>query len=113
MATSIRLARGGSKKRPYYKIVVADSRSPRDGRFIDRLGTFDPLKKADDATRLVLDASRVEGCVPRIARAPPSCSFMCMNLTPQTASQSAVAWRIAWTTFLYACSSGKAPRTTT
>lgn len=43
MATRIRLARGGKKKRPYYRIVVADSRSPRDGRFIERIGSYDPL----------------------------------------------------------------------
>ena len=43
MAVKIRLSRHGAKKRPYYRIVVADSRSPRDGRFIERLGTYDPL----------------------------------------------------------------------
>ena len=44
MSLKIRLSRGGAKKRPFYRVVVADSRSPRDGRFIERLGTFDPLK---------------------------------------------------------------------
>ena len=43
MSLKIRLSRGGAKKRPFYRIVVADARSPRDGRFIERLGTFDPL----------------------------------------------------------------------
>lgn len=60
MATSIRLSRGGSKKRPYYKIVVADSRSPRDGRFIERLGSYNPLLAKDDAARIVLDADRAK-----------------------------------------------------
>ena len=52
MATKIRLARGGSKKRPHYSIVLADSRMPRDGRFLEKLGTYDPmLPKGDEKTR--------------------------------------------------------------
>ena len=58
MATSIRLSRGGSKKRPYYKIVVADSRSPRDGRFIERIGSYNPLLTKDNPERVKLDAER-------------------------------------------------------
>ncbi len=60
MSLKIRLARGGAKKRPFYRIVIADARSPRDGRFIDRIGTFDPLKKKDDATRFVIDAEKAK-----------------------------------------------------
>lgn len=60
MATSIRLSRGGSKKRPYYRIVVADSRSPRDGAFIERIGSFNPLLAKDDEKRVVLDADRAK-----------------------------------------------------
>ena len=60
MATSIRLARGGSKKRPYYKIVVADSRSPRDGRFIERIGSYNPLLAKDSPERVKLDADRAK-----------------------------------------------------
>lgn len=59
MSLRIRLARGGAKKRPYYRIVVADSRSPRDGRFIEKLGTYNPLLPADHAERLRLKAERV------------------------------------------------------
>ena len=55
----IRLARGGAKKRPYYSIVVADSHSPRDGRFIEKVGTYNPLLKRDDPNRLTLKADRV------------------------------------------------------
>jgi small subunit ribosomal protein S16 len=55
MSLKIRLARGGAKKRPFYRIVVADSRSPRDGRYIEKIGTFDPLKAKDAADRVVLD----------------------------------------------------------
>ena len=60
MSLKIRLSRGGAKKRPFYRVVVADSRSPRDGRFIERLGTFDPLKAKDAADRLVVDAEKAK-----------------------------------------------------
>ncbi len=76
----IRLARGGAKKRPYYSIVVADSHSPRDGRFIERVGTYNPLLKKDDAQRLTLKGERItewlaKGAQPteRVAR------FLSMN----------------------------------
>jgi small subunit ribosomal protein S16 len=55
----IRLARGGAKKRPYYSIVIADSHSPRDGRFIEKVGSYNPLLKKDDAQRLVLKSDRI------------------------------------------------------
>jgi small subunit ribosomal protein S16 len=60
MSLKIRLARGGAKKRAYYRIVVADSRSPRDGRFIDHVGAYDPLKKKDDPSRVTLDTEKVQ-----------------------------------------------------
>ena len=60
MALSIRLSRGGSKKRPYYRIVVADARSPRDGRFIEKIGTYNPLLAKDDEKRVVLNADRAK-----------------------------------------------------
>ena len=60
MALSIRLSRGGSKKRPYYRIVVADARSPRDGKFIERIGNYNPLLAKDDEKRVVLDADRAK-----------------------------------------------------
>jgi small subunit ribosomal protein S16 len=60
MSLKIRLARGGAKKRAYYRIVVADSRSPRDGRFIERVGAYDPLKKKDDPSRVTLDTDKVQ-----------------------------------------------------
>ncbi len=61
MSLKIRLARGGAKKRPFYRIVVADSRSPRDGRFIEKLGTFNPLLPKDHAERVVLDIEAAKG----------------------------------------------------
>jgi small subunit ribosomal protein S16 len=68
MSLKIRLSRGGAKKRPFYRVVVADARMPRDGRFIERLGTFDPLKKKDDATRLVLDVERATAWIAKGAQ---------------------------------------------
>ena len=60
MSTAIRMSRGGSKKRPYYKIVVADVRAPRDGRYIERIGSYNPLLAKDDEKRVVLDADRAK-----------------------------------------------------
>lgn len=58
MSLKIRLARGGTKKRPFYHIVIADARSPRDGRFIEKIGTFNPLLAKDAENRVVLNAER-------------------------------------------------------
>jgi small subunit ribosomal protein S16 len=60
MAMKIRLARGGSKKRPHYSIVAADSRMPRDGRFIEKLGTYSPLLPKDSEDRIKMDVERVQ-----------------------------------------------------
>ena len=75
MATKIRLSRGGAKKRPFYRIVVADSRSPRDGRFIERVGTYNPMVAKDHPERIVLKEDRIKhwlahGALPtdRVAR---------------------------------------------
>jgi small subunit ribosomal protein S16 len=75
MGLKIRLARAGAKKRPYYHIVVADSRSPRDGRFIEKLGSYNPMLPADHAERVRLQNERIlhwvgQGALPtdRVAR---------------------------------------------
>ena len=75
MSLKIRLSRGGAKKRPYYHIVVADSRSPRDGRFIERVGTYNPMVAKDHAERLTFKEERIKywlgvGALPtdRVAR---------------------------------------------
>ncbi|MEM5470685.1 30S ribosomal protein S16 [Hoeflea sp. AS60] len=75
MGLKIRLARGGSKKRPYYHVVVADVRSPRDGRFLERLGYWNPMLAKDDAARVELNQERIQhwldhGALPtdRVAR---------------------------------------------
>ena len=58
MAVKMRLSRGGAKKRPYYYIVIATAATPRDGRYIEQVGTFDPMKKKDDPSRLQLNEER-------------------------------------------------------
>jgi small subunit ribosomal protein S16 len=75
MSLKIRLARGGSAHRPYYRIVIADSRSPRDGKFIDRVGSYNPLLGKDDEKRVVIEVEKVKawlakGALPtdRVAR---------------------------------------------
>jgi small subunit ribosomal protein S16 len=75
MSLKIRLARGGTKKRPHYRIVVAEATSPRDGRFIEKIGTFNPILPNEHAERIVVDAERAKhwlsvGALPtdRVAR---------------------------------------------
>lgn len=60
MSTKIRLARGGSKKRPFYRIVVADSHMPRDGRYIEKVGVYNPLLAKDHADRVRMDLDRIQ-----------------------------------------------------
>ncbi len=75
MALKIRLARGGSKKRPFYRIVIADIRMPRDGRFIEKVGSWNPMLDKDDENRVTLEIERIKywmsvGAIPtdRVAR---------------------------------------------
>jgi len=60
MSLKIRLARGGAKKRPFYSIVVADARSPRDGRFIEKIGTYNPMVEKDHPQRLQINEERAK-----------------------------------------------------
>ncbi len=60
MSLKMRLSRAGAKKRPFYRIVIADARAPRDGRFVEKIGTFDPMKAKEDETRLVLDTEKAK-----------------------------------------------------
>jgi small subunit ribosomal protein S16 len=60
MSLKIRLSRGGAKKRPFYRVVVADSRSPRDGRFIERIGSYNPMLEKDDPNRFAIDEDRAK-----------------------------------------------------
>jgi len=87
----IRLARGGSKKRPFYRVVAADTRMPRDGRFIEKLGTYNPLLPKDSEERVKLDLERVQywldqGAQPtdRVARFLEASGHCCQDRTQQT-----------------------------
>jgi len=60
MALALRMARGGAKKRPYYRIVVADSRMPRDGRYIEKVGTYNPMLAKGDENRVTMDVDRIK-----------------------------------------------------
>lgn len=68
MAIKIRLARHGAKKRPYYRIVIADVRAPRDGRYIERIGSYNPMLPKDDENRVILDADKVKEWLAKGAR---------------------------------------------
>ena len=69
MALKIRLARGGTKKRPHYNIVIADSRSPRDGRFIEKIGFYNPLLPREHADRIKLDVDKAKAWIAKGATA--------------------------------------------
>jgi len=73
MSLRIRLSRGGAKKRPFYRIVVADARSPRDGRFIEKIGTYDPMLPKD-AVRVKLDTERAKYWLERGAQPSERCA---------------------------------------
>lgn len=60
MALKIRLARGGSKKRPFYRVIVAEASAPRDGRFIERLGSYNPILPSENPERIVLNTDRIK-----------------------------------------------------
>ena len=89
MSLRIRLSRGGAKKRPFYRIVIADSRSPRDGRFIEKIGTYNPMLPKDGGNRLIIKEDRVKywvsvGALPsdRVARFLGDAGLMNKPATP-------------------------------
>ena len=90
MSLRMRLARGGAKKRPFYRIVIADSRSPRDGRFIEKIGFYNPMVAKDHPERLRLDEDRAKhwlsmGATPsdRVARFLGHANIIAMPSTPR------------------------------
>lgn len=101
MGVRIRLSRGGAKKRPYYRVVIADVRSPRDGRFIERVGSYNPLLSKDDPNRVKLNEERIkhwlsQGATPtdRVARFLGEASIIAMPAqrnNPQKAKPKAKA----------------------
>ena len=80
MSIKIRLARAGSKKRPFYRVVATDSRMPRDGRFIEKLGTYNPLLKKDDSDRVKLDIDKVKDWLSKGAQTTDRISRLLENL---------------------------------
>ncbi len=68
MSLKIRLARHGAKKRPYYRVVIADARAPRDGRYIERVGSYNPMLAKDDENRVILDADKIKEWLAKGAR---------------------------------------------
>jgi|TARA_R110002072_G_scaffold19100_35_gene71283 small subunit ribosomal protein S16 len=96
MALKIRLARGGAKKRPFYSIVVADARSPRDGRYIEKVGTYNPMLPQDHADRIVLKSESIanwlsKGAQPtdRVARFLSAADLMAKPVRRDQTTQSA------------------------
>ena len=96
MSLKIRLSRGGAKKRPFYKIVLADARSPRDGKFLERLGTYNPMVPQDHAERLVLKEERIKhwlsvGAQPtdRVARFFVQAGYIAAKARPDQTKQGA------------------------
>ena len=96
MGLKIRLARAGAKKRPYYHIVVADSRSPRDGRFIEKLGSYNPMLPQEHAERIRLQSERIlhwvkQGALPtdRVAKFLGHAGLAPMPVYPEQPVQSA------------------------
>jgi len=95
MSLRIRLSRGGAKKRPYYRIVVTDSRNPRDGRFIERVGTYNPMLAKDDENRVTLNQERIKhwmdlGGLPsdRVARFLAAAGMMAKPAIPNQTKQN-------------------------
>jgi len=96
MSLKIRLSRGGAKKRPFYKIVLADSHSPRDGKFLERLGTYNPMVPQDHAERLVMKEERIKhwlsmGAQPtdRVARFLAQAGYIAAKARPEQTKQGA------------------------
>ena len=81
MAIKIRLTRGGSKKRPFYRVVAADSRMPRDGRFIEKLGTYNPLLPKEDPNRVNLNIDKINDWLKKGAQVSDRISRMLENLS--------------------------------
>ncbi|WP_084421167.1 30S ribosomal protein S16 [Henriciella litoralis] len=92
MALKIRLARGGSKKRPFYRVVVADSRAPRDGRYIEKIGTYDPRQPKDSEERVKIDAEKAAEWVKKGAKPTDRVARFLSNITVEGESKPIVEW---------------------
>lgn len=92
MALKIRLARGGSKKRPFYSVVVADSRFPRDGRFIEKIGTYDPRLPKDSEQRVQINGEKAAAWIAKGAKPSDRVGRFLSKMTLEGASAPLWAW---------------------
>ena len=92
MSLKIRLARGGSKKRPFYSVVVADSRSPRDGRFIEKIGTYDPRLPKDSESRVQIKGEKAAAWIAKGAKPTDRVARFLSQITLEGASAPIWAW---------------------
>ena len=92
MALRIRLARGGSKKRPFYSVVVADSRFPRDGRFIEKIGTYDPRLPKDSEARVQIKADKAAEWIAKGAKPSDRVARFLSKITLEGASAPLWTW---------------------
>lgn len=92
MALKIRLARGGSKKRPFYRVVIADSRAPRDGRYIDRIGTYDPREPKDSENRVQIDAAKAADWIKKGAKPTDRVARFLSQLTIEGETETVWKW---------------------
>lgn len=93
MALKIRLARGGSKKRPFYSVVVADARAPRDGRFIEKIGTYDPRQPKDSDQRVKIDGEKASAWVAKGAQPTERVARFLSQITLEGASAPIWEWK--------------------
>lgn len=92
MALKIRLARGGSKKRPFYRVVVADSRMPRDGRYIEKIGTYDPRLPKDSEQRVQIDGQKAADWIKKGAKPTDRVARFLNQITLEGADAPVWAW---------------------
>lgn len=92
MALKIRLARGGSKKRPFYSVVVADSRMPRDGRFIEKIGTYDPRLPKDSESRVKIDGAKAADWIKKGAKPTDRVARFLSNITLEGEKAPVYGW---------------------
>lgn len=92
MALKIRLARGGSKKRPFYRVVVADSRMPRDGRYIEKIGTYDPRLPKDSEARVQIDGAKAAEWISKGAKPTDRVARFLSQITLEGADAPIWAW---------------------
>ena len=93
MSLKIRLARGGSKKRPFYRVVVADSRMPRDGRYIEKIGTYDPRLGKDDGGRVQIDGVKAAEWIAKGALPTERVARFLSQMTLEGASAPIFDWK--------------------